>query len=37
MWPNAQDTAEENLLRKSLMENFIFCAVQYKWLREHMF
>ena len=26
MWPNPQETAEE-ILKKSLMENFIFCAV----------
>ena len=28
MWPNPQETADlVNLLKKSLMENFIFCAV----------
>ena len=33
MWPNPQETADSvqriwsHLLRKSLMENFIFCAV----------
>ena len=28
MWPNPQETADSvTLLKKSLMENFIFCAV----------
>ena len=29
MWPNSQETeeTEEHFLKKSLMENFIFCAV----------
>ena len=28
MWPNPQETADlVNLLKKSLMENFIFCVV----------
>ena len=32
MWPNPEETADlANLLKKSLMENFIFCAVHVFW------
>ena len=30
MWPNPQETPDLVTLKKSLMENFIFCAVYLK-------
>ena len=33
MWPNPQEIAD--LLKKSLMENFIFCAVQDKNVKKN--